>query len=93
MAKTLKNRKSLTSRALTRSKSSCKSHKSKSSHKSSKSRRSKSRRSKSVGGEGFFTRMKETLFTGKNSQQKLEDMRKCLKTSDDIEMCRKTTGN
>ena len=88
MAKTLKNRKSLTSRAMTRSKSSCKSHKSKSSHKSSKSRRSKS-----VGGEGFFTRMKETLFTGKNSQQKLEDMRKCLKTSDDIEMCRKTTGN
>ena len=83
MAKTLKNRKSLKSR----SKSSCKSHKS-----SCKSRRSKSSR-KSVGGEGFFTRMKETLFTGKNSQQKLEDMRKCLKTSDDIEMCRKTTGN
>ena len=88
----MKNRKSLTSRALTRSKSSCKSHKSKSSHKSHKSS-CKSRRSKSVGGEGFFTRMKETLFTGKNSQQKLEDMRKCLKTSDDIEMCRKTTGN
>ena len=83
MAKTYKNRKSLKSRASTRSKSSCKSHKSKSSHKSRKS----------VGGEGFFTRMKETLFTGKNSQQKLEDMRKCLKTSDDIEMCRKTTGN
>lgn len=86
MAKTLKNRKtskSSKSRSKSRSKSSCKSYKSKSSRKSSKS----------LGGEGFFTRMKETLFTGRNSQQKLEDMRNCLKTNDDIEMCRKTTGN